>query len=170
MEYRNNGSLPQKTDRISPFGPVEMPDTEPEISTVTIEDVYKLAREADNYISSKNSLPTFLKVGNFQIGTGSLYALFSAVYLNMNSNNPAGEYSISSFDSYPKTYRALRAIHSNQTCPLDHRRSSNSPPFFKEGAPPGKRRGPLQEKGGVRCSSSRKIGQILKLISPHFRW
>lgn len=103
VAYAHDGSLPDRIKRISLLGPTEMPNAEPEISRVTVEQVYNLARRADDHINRTGALPSFLKVNNHRIGTGSLFALFSAVYLDMHSGNGAAEYSVHSFDAYPKT-------------------------------------------------------------------
>jgi hypothetical protein len=65
--------------------------------------VYELARKASDYIRQVGSLPSFLTVENTRIGTGSLFVLFSAVYLDMNSKNLKSDYEVPSFDPYPKT-------------------------------------------------------------------
>lgn len=103
VEYEHEGSLPDRIKRISPLGPMEMPNMEPEISRVIVEQVYNLAQRADENISRYGALPSFLKVKNQRIGTGSLFALFSAVYLDINSGNVDTEYAVPSFDAYPKT-------------------------------------------------------------------
>lgn len=79
IDFQQNGSLPRKIKiKNRPLGPLEMPISQPEISRVTVEEVYELAREAKDYIVRTSSLPSFLKVRNFRIGTGSLFVLFSA--------------------------------------------------------------------------------------------
>jgi peptidoglycan/xylan/chitin deacetylase (PgdA/CDA1 family) len=103
MDYQGNGSLPRGLKTIRPLGPSEMPVSQPEISQVTLKNVYELARQADGHIRQVGSLPSFLTVGNTRIGTGSLFALFSAVYLDMNSKNLKSDYEVPSFDPYPKT-------------------------------------------------------------------
>jgi hypothetical protein len=100
-----------------------MPVSQPEISHVPLKNVYKLARKADEYIRQVGSLPSFLTVGNTRIGTGSLFALFSAVYLDMNSKNLKSDYEVPSFDPYPKTNEneIIRQIKSYKSWPV-HRR------------------------------------------------
>lgn len=122
-EYQANGLLPQNLKTIRPFGPSEMPVSQPEISHVTLKDVYELARKASDYIRQVGSLPSFLTVGNTRIGTGSLFVLFSAVYLDMNSKNLKSDYEVPSFDPYPKTNEneIIRQIKSYKSWPV-HRR------------------------------------------------
>jgi peptidoglycan/xylan/chitin deacetylase (PgdA/CDA1 family) len=103
LNYQAHGSLPQNLKAIRPLGPLEMPVSQPEISRVTFKDVYELARKADDYIQRVGSLPSFLTVGNARIGTGSLFALFCAVFLDMKSKKLKSDYVVPSFDPYPKT-------------------------------------------------------------------
>jgi hypothetical protein len=103
VHFQEDGSLPSTIVPIRPFGPLEMPISQPEISRVTLEDVYDLAAKGDAQIIQSGSLPAFLDVEGQRIGTGSLFSLFSAVYLDMGSGNPASEYAVVSFDPYPKT-------------------------------------------------------------------
>ena len=49
------------------------------------------------------ALPATLQVGNARIGTGSLFALFSAVYLDMDSGKLRPEYKVPAFEPYPRT-------------------------------------------------------------------
>jgi len=103
MDYQQNESLPRsvKTDR--PLGPWAMPISEPEISRVTLEEVSELAGKANRFIAQFGSLPSFLPVRNLRIGTGSLFALFCAVYLDLYSKNSSSSYEVPAFDPYPKT-------------------------------------------------------------------
>ena len=103
VQYRDTDSLPRKVRRISPLGPMEMARSEPAIARVTVDQVTILAQEAKDYLSGNGSLPSNLTVGNNQIGTGSLFALFCTVYLDICSGRIASEYPVVSFDAYPKT-------------------------------------------------------------------
>jgi peptidoglycan/xylan/chitin deacetylase (PgdA/CDA1 family) len=103
LDYQADGSLPQNLKVIRPYGPPEMPVSQPEISRVPFKDVHELARKADDYIRQVGCLPSFLTVGNARIGTGSLFALFCAAFLDMNSKNLKSDYEVPSFDPYPKT-------------------------------------------------------------------
>lgn len=103
LHYHGEGSLPRQMQTIRPFGPLEMPPTLAEIDRVTLESVYTLADKAHAHISQFGHLPAFLEVEGQRIGTGSLFALFSAVYLDMGAGDPSPEYEVASFDPYPKT-------------------------------------------------------------------
>jgi hypothetical protein len=82
---------------------MEMPPVQPEIARLKIKDVYGLARQALDHIERNKALPATLRVENARIGAGSLYALFSAVYLDLDSRKPRPEYEVAAFEPYPKT-------------------------------------------------------------------
>jgi peptidoglycan/xylan/chitin deacetylase (PgdA/CDA1 family) len=104
--YGQNGSLPRNLPTIHALGPMEMPSAEPEIKRVKLDDVYELARAAADTVGRTGALPSALRVGNARIGTGSLFAVFSAVFLDMDSGKPRPEYDIPSFEPYPRTNEA----------------------------------------------------------------
>jgi len=102
-DEQDRGSLPQNMKVIRPYGPLEMPVSRPEISHVTFKEASELARKADDYIRRVGSLPSFVTVRNGRIGTGSLFALFCAVFLDMNTKSLKPECVVPTFDPYPKT-------------------------------------------------------------------
>jgi hypothetical protein len=85
---------------------MEMPPAQPEIARLKIKDVYGLARQAFDHIERNRALPATLRVENARIGTGSLFALFSAVYLDLDSGKLRPEYDVPAFEPYPKTNEA----------------------------------------------------------------
>jgi hypothetical protein len=101
--YRKNGTLPEGLEVIHPLGPMEMPPTRPEIARLKIEEVYGLVRQAEEMIILNGALPATLQAGDARIGTGSLFALFSAVYLDLDSGKLRPEYDVPAFEPYPKT-------------------------------------------------------------------
>ena len=101
-QYRNDHFLPGKIRRTAPLGPMEWPITEPEISTISMDQVYRLAQEAETYIATYGWLPAHLKVNDHAIGTGSFFDLLCSVYLDMSAGRLAAEYSVRKFDPYPK--------------------------------------------------------------------
>jgi hypothetical protein len=101
--YRESGTLPRSVETAHPLGPMEMPPGRPEIARLKLEDVQGLAREADELIGRTEALPAMLQVGSARVGTGSLFALFSAVYLDMDSGKPRPEYDVPAFEPYPRT-------------------------------------------------------------------
>jgi peptidoglycan/xylan/chitin deacetylase (PgdA/CDA1 family) len=103
VNYQTKGSLLQEMKAIRPLGPVEMPNPQPEILRVTLEEVHELAGKANEHIHQVGSLPSSLQIRDARIGAGSLFALFSAVYLDMISRSPSSDYDVPSFDPYPRT-------------------------------------------------------------------
>jgi peptidoglycan/xylan/chitin deacetylase (PgdA/CDA1 family) len=106
VDYQETGTLPPSLETGHPLGPLAMPPAQPEISRLKLEDVYRLAREAYEFIGRTGALPATLHVGNARVGTGSLFALFSAVYLDMDSGKPRPEYDVLAFEPYPRTNEA----------------------------------------------------------------
>ncbi|MGA2531458.1 MAG: polysaccharide deacetylase family protein [Candidatus Aminicenantales bacterium] len=122
-EYGRSGSLPQNLVTDHPLGPIETPKAQPEISRVKLQDVYGLAREAEAHIRRNGALPASLSVGKARIGTGSLFALLSAAYLDLVSGNPHPEYDVPAFEPYPRTNEAdiIKEVEGYKTWPV-HRR------------------------------------------------
>jgi peptidoglycan/xylan/chitin deacetylase (PgdA/CDA1 family) len=104
--YQEKGALPPSLDTVHPLGPLEMPPAQPEMARVKLEDVYGLAHEANELIGRTGTLPATLQAGNARVGTGSLFSLFSAVYLDMDSGKPRPEYDVPAFEPYPRTNEA----------------------------------------------------------------
>ena len=117
------GSLPAILRIYHPLGPMEMPPTNPEIHRLKIEDVGRLADQAYEYIRANKSLPATLQVGDAHIGTGSLFALFSAVYLDMDAGKLRPEYEVPAFEPYPKTneQKIIAEIEGYKTWPVHKR-------------------------------------------------
>ena len=117
------GSVPGLLRVSHPFGPMEMPPTQPEIARLKIKEVYELARQALDHIERSKALPATLRVENARIGAGSLHALFSAVYLDLDSGKPRPEYKVLAFEPYPKTneQKIIGEIEGYKTWPV-HRR------------------------------------------------
>jgi peptidoglycan/xylan/chitin deacetylase (PgdA/CDA1 family) len=122
-EYGTSGALPQNVVTDHPLGPIEMPRAQPEISRLKLQDVYELAREAEAHVRRNGALPAWLTVGKARIGTGSLFALFSAVYLDAASAKPRAEYDVPAFEPYPRTNEAdiIKEIEGYKSWPV-HRR------------------------------------------------
>ncbi len=104
--HQNSGALPASLETVHSLGPLEMPLAQPEIARLKTKDVYRLAREASEHIRRTDTLPATLQVGNARLGAGSLFALFSAVYLDMDSGKPRPEYNVPAFEPYPRTNEA----------------------------------------------------------------
>jgi hypothetical protein len=126
LHYKETSSIPEAIEAIHPLGPLEMPMSQPEISRVALEDVYDLALRADAQTNQSGALPSGLEVDGQRIGTGSLFALFSSVYLDMASENPATGYEVPAFDPYPRANEEgiVRQIHEFKSWPV-HRPDLN---------------------------------------------
>jgi peptidoglycan/xylan/chitin deacetylase (PgdA/CDA1 family) len=120
--YGKNG-LPQSLVVTHPLGPLEMPPTQPEGGRVRQEDVRMLAAEAVKAIDKSGGLPASLNLGHGKIGTGSLFGLFSAAYLDLAKRKPRSEYAIPAFEPYPRTNEAaiIAEVEGYKTWPV-HRR------------------------------------------------
>jgi hypothetical protein len=118
--YQENGTLQEDLEVIHPLGPIEMPPTRPEMDRLRIEDVYGLARQADGFIIRNRALPATLQLGNARIGTGSLFGLFSAVYLDLDAGRPRPAYDVPAFEPYPKTneQKIIAEIEGYKTWPV----------------------------------------------------
>jgi peptidoglycan/xylan/chitin deacetylase (PgdA/CDA1 family) len=106
MDYQVSGTLPRSLETVHSLGPIEMPPAQPEIARLKLEDIYGLAREAYEFMGRIGALPATLNVGNARVGTGSLFVLFSSVYLDMDSGKPRPEYDVPAFEPYPRTNEA----------------------------------------------------------------
>ena len=100
--YRREKFLPGIIKKIALLGPMERPNTKSEISMVTIEQVHQLVRETEAYVATYGRLPTNLSIDNHPIGTGSLFALFCNVYLDMYTGSVSRAYPVPEFDPYPR--------------------------------------------------------------------
>jgi len=123
LNFKNTSSLPEEIKRTSPLGPKEMPISEPEISNLTLDQVYEIAQEAIEQIEKSGHLPTNMQIGNLEIGTGSSFALFCKVYLDIVSNSVSAEYDVPSFEPCPQTneQEIIKNVSGYKTWPV-HRR------------------------------------------------
>ena len=101
--YGESGGLRETLKTIRPLGPVEMPPEKPGTSSLGLRDVYALARAANEHVEKTGLLPASLETGGGPIGTGSLFALFCAVFLDLDSGRPRPEYGVPVFEPYPRT-------------------------------------------------------------------
>lgn len=122
-EYSKTGTLPQNFPAEHPLGPLEMPISRPEIARAALDDVFGLAGEANDFIRRSGALPSSLTVGGARVGTGSLFALFGAAFLDMRSKTPKSYYEIPPFEPYPKTNEKeiIRQVEGYKSWPV-HRR------------------------------------------------
>ncbi len=93
--------LPAQVKIQRPFGPLEMPPRKPEIGRISAGGVFELAGMAASYITETNHLPAFLLYKGKKIGTGSLLALFSEMYVKIQGADPPGQIETLEFEAYP---------------------------------------------------------------------
>ncbi|MDX2444123.1 MAG: polysaccharide deacetylase family protein [Bacteroidales bacterium] len=113
--YEANGNLLQKIYIRRPFGPEEMPITEPEIKKVSIEQGLLLASQSNNFIDEQNQLPTELAINGNKIGTGSLLALFCNIYIDLVINEEKRGYQVNNFQGYPN-YNEEKILEEVMNC------------------------------------------------------
>ena len=99
--YLENGQLPEKVGIERPFGPTEMPSQNPEVEKITKVQALELARLAYDYVKINNRLPHALSVNDKEIGAGSLLALFSEMYIAINTGEIPDSIQVLSFAVYP---------------------------------------------------------------------
>jgi peptidoglycan/xylan/chitin deacetylase (PgdA/CDA1 family) len=102
--YHKSGRLPRRLPVEHILGPMEMPPAAPGAGSLTLEEVFVLAEKADDFISRRlQALPPSLETGGARIGTGSLFALFSAVFLDLDAGRTRPAYDVPAFEPYPRT-------------------------------------------------------------------
>jgi len=119
-EYQRKGSVPGEIRTDRPLGPEDMPDREPGISRLGKEEAYELAARANDLIRRAGSLPSSLETRNARIGTGSLFALFCSVYLDIVTGKSRLEYDVPAFEAYPRTNEVaiVKAVQELKTWPV----------------------------------------------------
>jgi peptidoglycan/xylan/chitin deacetylase (PgdA/CDA1 family) len=123
VAFAKPGALPRSVKTGHPLGPLRMPPERPGMVRVTSEDAYRLAGEALDIINRTGTLPAWLSVGKVRLGTGSLFALFSAVFLDLNAKKPGGVYQAPVFEPYPRTNEPviIKEVEGYKSWPV-HRR------------------------------------------------
>jgi len=107
-----------------PLGPMEMPPDTPGIGSVTLDEAFGLAEKARRFFAggraNRQWLPTSLDVRGARIGTGSLFALFCAVYLDLYAGRPSPIYDVPSFEPYPRTneQKIIAEVEGYKTWPV----------------------------------------------------
>lgn len=80
---------------------------DPGISSVSMEQVFALAKASRDIIRNQGHLPAELEVEEHGVGTGSLLHLFSRVYLDIVGQGLQNSYEVIPFDSYPRENEEL---------------------------------------------------------------
>jgi hypothetical protein len=98
--------LPADRKTAHPLGPKEGPPIRPETARVSYDDAIILAQGANDHIAATGALPASLRAAGARVGTGSLFALFSEVYLDLDAGRRRAEYDVPEFEAYPATDEA----------------------------------------------------------------
>jgi hypothetical protein len=102
--YDRGGRLPLYLRVTHPLGPPEMPPAAPGTGSLRLEEVFALAEDACDSIHGRHgALPSSLETGGAHIGAGSLFALFSAVFLDLDAGRTRPAYGVPAFEPYPRT-------------------------------------------------------------------
>jgi hypothetical protein len=101
-EYQKAGRMPDVLKRRSPFGPKQMPLIQPAVRKISRDQALSLANEALTFVRDFDTLPHCLLVDGRRIGTGSLLALFSEMFLEIKQGSLPEEFGVVPFDAYPR--------------------------------------------------------------------
>jgi len=93
--------LPDGLAAVHALGPKERPLVRPETPRVTYAEALALAEAASAHIAATGTLPPSLQTGSARIGTGSLFALFCDVFLDLDGGRPKASYDVPEFEAYP---------------------------------------------------------------------
>ena len=99
--YGAEGRVPEEMECRRPFGPLQLPPRDPGVEEVTAAAALELAQRAHDAIAGGNHLPHAVAVDGAEVGTGSLLALFSAVYADVLEGGPAETYAVTPFAPHP---------------------------------------------------------------------
>jgi hypothetical protein len=99
--YHAEQELPMQVKIRRPFGPLEMPASNPEIEMIPVNGLFELSGTAQAYIEKTNHLPASLLYDGKKIGTGSLLALLSEMYIKIQDSNLPDHFSTRTFEAYP---------------------------------------------------------------------
>ncbi|MCG6928316.1 MAG: hypothetical protein LJF30_23775 [Acidobacteria bacterium] len=99
--YGTDGQVPEEMECRRPFGPLQRPPREPGVAEVTGDQALALAQQAHDVVTNENHLPFAVQVDGAEVGTGSLLALFSAVYADVLEGRLAETYAVPPFAPHP---------------------------------------------------------------------
>ncbi|HMA54783.1 MAG TPA: hypothetical protein VKT17_09990, partial [Acidobacteriota bacterium] len=118
--FRKDGRLPASLTTVHPLGPMEMPSATGAPGRATLEEIFALAQAAKEHIGRTGALPSSLEIGGERIGTGSLFALFSAVFLDLDAGRTRAAYDVPAFEPYPRTneQKIIAEIQGYKTWPV----------------------------------------------------
>jgi hypothetical protein len=118
--YQKNGAVPESLDVIHPLGPLEMPPAQPTVAGASLDGIYGLAGAANEHVARDGALPAALPLDEGRIGAGSLFRLFSRVYLDMDAGGPGPAYDVPACEPYPRSHeqKIVGEIEAYKTWPV----------------------------------------------------
>lgn len=118
--YGGTARLPETAAVVHPLGPADMPPVGPGPAGLPLDRALELARAVREHIARTGRLPAALNAAGARIGAGSLFALFSAVYLDLDSGRSRRTYDVPAFEPYPRTHEArlLAEVDGYRTWPV----------------------------------------------------
>jgi hypothetical protein len=105
--FKTEGQVPEVMECRRPFGPLQRPPREPGVQEVTADQALELANRAHGVIVSENHLPHVVAIAGADVGTGSLLALFSAVYADLLDGDLVETYAVTPFAPHPTENEAV---------------------------------------------------------------
>jgi peptidoglycan/xylan/chitin deacetylase (PgdA/CDA1 family) len=113
-------ALPADQPVVHALGPKERPPVRPETAHVAREEARALAQAARDHIAATGALPASLQSGKARIGTGSLFALFCEVFLDLDAGKSRAAYEVPEFEAYPSGNEAkiIAEIEGYKTWPV----------------------------------------------------
>ncbi len=118
--YGTEYILPGQLAVRRPLGPLEMPARTPECEWIPSEEVLVLAGEAREIIGQTGHLPASLPYEDQLMGTGSLLALFSELYLQIRQQSVPPFLDVVPMDPYPSLNEEMitREVASMKSWPV----------------------------------------------------
>jgi len=117
---RTDERIPASLATVHPLGPLEMPPAQPAAGRVTLGEACALAQAAKDHVKKTGALPSSLEAAGARIGTGSLFALFSAVFLDLDAGRTRPAYEVQPFEPYPAAHegKIVAEVKSYRTWPV----------------------------------------------------
>ncbi len=114
------GNLPARVMVRRPFGPLEMPVEGAGADRIPVAGILQLAKEAQLSIGETGHLPASLPYGSGSIGTGSLLALFSDLYLGLGGDSTPASYKVIPMEPCPSVNeeQIIREVSSCKSWPV----------------------------------------------------
>ncbi len=118
--FHHQGSLPEHLKIRRPYGPHAMPPMLTASDNLQANTCFQLAVEALTCVEETDHLPTFVTTEGIRIGTGSLLALFSDMFLQISDQEVPDQFALIPMDAYPveNEEQIIREVVSCKTWPV----------------------------------------------------